>query len=77
MERFLTFRGTAFQDPDAYFHRYASLSEEDATETARGIWQAINEPNLTQNILPTRERADLILEKAPDHAVRRVRLRKL
>ena len=77
VERFLTFRGTAFQDPDAYFHRYASLSEEDAIETARGIWQAINEPNLTQNILPTRERADLILEKAPDHAVRRVRLRKL
>ena len=77
VERFLTFRGTAFQDPDAYFHRYASLSEEDAIDTARGIWKTINEPNLTQNILPTRERADLILEKAPDHAVRRVRLRKL
>ncbi len=77
VERFLTFRGTAFKDPDAYFHRYASLSEEDATETARGIWKTINEPNLIQNILPTRERADLILEKAPDHAVRRVRLRKL
>ena len=77
VERFLTFLGTAFQDPDAYFHRYASLSEEDAIDTARGIWKTINEPNLIQNILPTRERADLILEKAPDHAVRRVRLRKL
>ena len=77
VERFLTFRDTAFRDPDAYFHRYASLSEKDATETARGIWKSINEPNLVQNILPTRERADLILEKASDHAVHRVRLRKL
>ena len=77
VERFLTFRNTAFRNPDAYFHRYASLSREDATETARGIWKSINEPNLIQNILPTRERADLILEKAADHAVHRVRLRKL
>jgi len=77
VERFLTFRDTAFRDPDAYFHRYASLSREDAIDTARSIWKAINEPNLVQNILPTRERADLILEKAPDHAVRSIRLRKL
>ncbi|MCE2558867.1 MAG: type I pantothenate kinase [Acidobacteria bacterium] len=77
VERFLTFRNTAFRDPDAYFHRYASLRRKDAIETARSIWKSINEPNLIQNILPTRERADLILEKAPDHAVRRVRLRKL
>ena len=77
VERFLTFRDTAFRDPDAYFHRYASLSEKDATDTARDIWKRINEPNLIRNILPTRERADLILEKAPDHAVRRIRLRKL
>lgn len=77
VERFLTFRTTAFRDPDAYFHRYASLSRQDAIDTARSIWKSINEPNLVQNILPTRERADLILEKAPDHAVHRVRLRKL
>ncbi len=77
VERFLTLRSTAFQDPDAYFHRYASLSREDAIATAQGIWKRINEPNLIRNILPTRERADLILEKAPDHSVRRIRLRKL
>jgi type I pantothenate kinase len=77
VERFLTFRNTAFRDPDAYFHRYASLSRKDAIDTARGIWKSINEPNLVQNILPTRERADLILEKSADHAVHRIRLRKL
>ena len=41
------------------------------------IWDEINGPNLRENILPTRERAHLILEKGPDHAVRKIRLRKL
>lgn len=77
VERFLTFRDTAFRDPNAYFHRYASLSRDRAIETARGIWREINQVNLEENIEPTRERADLILEKAKDHSVHQVRLRKL
>ncbi|MDN5451102.1 MAG: type I pantothenate kinase, partial [Enterobacterales bacterium] len=32
--------------------------------------------NLTQNILPTRERASLIMTKGGNHAVESVRLRK-
>jgi type I pantothenate kinase len=32
--------------------------------------------NLFENILPTRERASLILKKAPDHSIERVRLRR-
>jgi type I pantothenate kinase len=45
--------------------------------TAQEIWRAINGVNLRENIKPTRERARLVLEKGPDHAVRRVRLRRL
>ncbi|REJ73575.1 MAG: type I pantothenate kinase [Acidobacteria bacterium] len=77
VERFLSFRNTAFRDPEAYFRRYANLSEEEATEVAGSIWRRINRPNLLQNILPTRERAHLILEKGSDHSVQRVQLRKL
>ncbi|NJL28356.1 MAG: type I pantothenate kinase [Thermoanaerobaculia bacterium] len=77
VERFLALRTTAFSNPASYFHRYAALSDEQAKETARSIWKRINEPNLRDNIAPTRERARLILEKGADHAVRRVRLRKL
>jgi type I pantothenate kinase len=77
VERFLRLRRTAFADPASYFRRYASLSDEAARETALSIWAEVNEPNLVQNILPTRGRATLVLEKGPDHAVRRVRLRKL
>jgi type I pantothenate kinase len=76
IERFLALKGTAFTHPDAYFRRYADLSEAEAVDVARRIWEEINEVNLHQNILPTRERASLILEKAGDHSVTRVRLRR-
>lgn len=77
IERFLTLQETVFRNPSSYFHRYADLTSEDAVETARTLWQTINLPNLRHNVLPTRERAHLILEKGRDHAVRRVRLRRL
>ena len=75
IERFLKLRATVFQNPSSYFHRYASLSNAEAESTARRIWETINLANLRQNVLPTRERAHLVLEKGRDHAVRRVRLR--
>jgi len=77
VDRFLTFRDTAFSDPEAFFHRYASLSDEEARATARRIWEEINHVNLVENIVPARDRADLVLSKGPDHVVQRVRLRKL
>ena len=75
-ERFLALKETAFTNPDSYFRRYADLSDAEASETARSIWLDINQPNLVDNILPTRGRASLILEKSGDHSVRRVRLRR-
>jgi type I pantothenate kinase len=77
VERFLRLRQTAFRDPASYFHRYAKLSEDEARETGLAIWRAINLVNLTENILPTRQRADLILRKGADHAVVTAALRKL
>jgi type I pantothenate kinase len=77
VERFLRLRQTAFRDPASYFHRYATLSEDEARETGLSIWQSINLVNLKENILPTRQRADLILRKGADHAVESVALRKL
>lgn len=77
VERFLQLRRTAFADPQSYFHRYAGLSDAEAVTTADEIWRTINEPNLIQNVLPTRARARLVLCKDRHHAVRKVRLRKL
>ncbi len=75
--RFLKLRDTAFRDETSYFHRYAKLSEEAAVRVARRIWDDINGINLRENILPTRERAKLILTKTENHAVEQIRLRKL
>ena len=44
---------------------------------ALGYWNDINLPNLIENVLPTKHRATLILQKGADHSVERVRLRKL
>jgi type I pantothenate kinase len=77
VNRFLTFRETAFKSADAYFHRFSKLTDAEARETASSIWEEINAVNLRQNIAPTRERARLVLRKGADHSVERVRLRKL
>jgi type I pantothenate kinase len=77
VDRFLTLRTTAFRDPKSYFHRYSALSDADAIATATSIWERINLVNLHENILPTRQRADLILKKAASHSVEDVALRKL
>lgn len=77
IERFETLKETAFMNPASYFHRYAALTRAESTAQARKIWQEINEPNLERNILPTRNRAKLILKKGPDHFVKEVWLRKL
>jgi type I pantothenate kinase len=77
VDRFLTLRSTAFRDPMSYFHRYAKLSDAEAVETATSIWSRINLVNLRENILPTRQRADLILAKSANHMVEQVALRRL
>jgi type I pantothenate kinase len=77
VDRFLALRGTAFSDPQSYFHRYSKLSDEEAVKTASGIWSRINLVNLHENILPTRQRADLILTKSASHLIEEVALRRL
>ncbi|MCP4384484.1 MAG: type I pantothenate kinase [Hyphomicrobiales bacterium] len=77
LERFRELRRTAFRDPESYFHRYASITEDEAVAYAAGLWDRINLVNLRDNILPTRPRADLILRKGEDHKVEEVTLRRL
>ncbi|MFM2422109.1 MAG: pantothenate kinase [Pseudomonadota bacterium] len=77
VNRFMRLRQTAFRDPAAYFHRYASLTADEARERALEIWRTINLKNLRENILPTRQRAQLILKKGQNHRVEAVSLRRL
>jgi type I pantothenate kinase len=75
--RFMKLRTTAFRDPAAYFHRYAQLTIDEAQARGLEIWRTINLRNLQENILPTRQRARLILRKSASHRIESVALRKL
>src|SRR3954468_9006798 len=77
LHRFLKLRNTAFRDPLSYFRKYADLSEEEAMDFAEGLWGRINLVNLRDNILPTRQRASLILRKGASHRIEQVDLRRL
>ena len=77
VERFRTLMSTVFTRETSFFRRFSTLSDEEAVATATQIWHDINGKNLVENILPTRDRADLVLHKGADHRVESVRLRKL
>ncbi|MBD8023731.1 type I pantothenate kinase [Microbacterium gallinarum] len=77
VERFMALKTGAFANPSSFFNVFSHLSDDEAVQTALGYWNDINLPNLMENVLPTRGRASLVLQKAADHTVERVLLRKL
>ncbi|NYD54604.1 type I pantothenate kinase [Microbacterium pseudoresistens] len=77
IDRFLALRKGAFTNPTSYFNVFAHLTDDEARTTALGYWNEINMPNLVENVMPTKHRATLVLNKGLDHAVEHVELRKL
>ncbi len=77
VDRFLALRQGAFSNPSSYFNVFAHLTDAEAEQTALGYWNDINMPNLVDNVLPTKHRATLVLNKSVDHSVKSVQLRKL
>ena len=75
VERFFALRETAFSDETSFFRHFATLNDEELESTAHAIWGSINGPNLRENILPSRSRADVVLFKDVGHKVQQVRLR--
>jgi type I pantothenate kinase len=76
VERFLLLQKTAFHEPRSYFRHYKDLPVDEATAVARDIWRRINLANLRENILPTRQRANLVLRKQSNHLVEEVWLQR-
>ena len=77
IQRFLKLKANAFKEEKSYFNKYSYLSEDDAVNVATSLWEKINHVNLIENILPTRQRANLILRKSENHSVNQISLRKL
>lgn len=76
VERFLLLQRTAFQSPQSYFHQLARASESEARRFAEELWATVNLPNLSANILPSRQRADVVIHKQADHSADRLSLRR-
>jgi len=76
ISRFQNYRELAKNSPESYFYNFAIISDKEADKVSRSIWREINRKNLRKNILPTRERASLILHKSYNHKVDYVQLRK-
>ena len=75
LERFSILLDSAFNDETNYYHELASGSREDAFLYARKVWDAVDLRNLNEYILPTRNRANVILHKRKHHAIDAVYLR--
>ncbi|MCB1015561.1 MAG: hypothetical protein KDB10_10650 [Acidimicrobiales bacterium] len=62
----------ATDDPDSFYSGWADLGPDAVTELAVAVWTEVNLPNLVEDIAPTAARADVVVHKGPDHAVRAV-----
>lgn len=69
VRRFLRLITEAESDPLSFYTRFVALGPEERAETARGVWDAINGPNLRNHIAPTMVNADLVVRLRSDHHV--------
>jgi type I pantothenate kinase len=77
IDRFLILQKTRMQDPASYFHHLADATHAETLSFAEHLWESVNLPNLTENIMPTRSRADIIIHKGADHSTDRLLLRRI
>jgi type I pantothenate kinase len=75
VQRFCRLCAEANDDDSSFFRLFRDYSSAQADAFARQVWASINLVNLEEHILPTRDRSDVVLEKAADHTIRGVRVR--
>lgn len=76
LERFELLLKTAFQDPTNYYYAYAIGDHDEAIAKSKQVWRDIDLKNLEEYILPTRNRADMIIHKTTNHRIDRLSLRR-
>lgn len=65
--RFMGLWEAAQGDAASFYARFPT--REAAQAVARMVWDQVNLPNLREHIAPARALADLVVTKAPDHAI--------
>ncbi len=68
-KRFLNYWEAARSGTNSFFSQFKDLSFDQANDLAFSIWTAINSTNLLENISPSMEFADLVLQKGEDHSI--------
>lgn len=76
IERFKLILELAKDDPQNYYHEVAKWPLKNAIALATDTWNNINKINLMEYILPTRNRADVILHKSQKHYIDAIYLKK-
>ena len=76
LQRLQDLRFRSAGDDTSFFAGFAGLSDDDFAAMGDAVWESVNRPNLEHHIAPTRHRADLTIDKAADHSVRRVLVRR-
>lgn len=71
IERFQRLTTEAADDPDSFYRAFSEMTPEQVRDVAEATWDGINGPNLKEHIAPTRQAAQLVVEKGADHAIRR------
>ena len=77
IDRFLSLRQAAINNEEDFFNRFSSINDDQAKKIANSIWEKINLVNLSENILPTKNRANLILKKNINHEINEIWLRNI
>ncbi|NCY17163.1 MAG: type I pantothenate kinase [Actinobacteria bacterium] len=75
LDRVLELRRRSVEEPSAFFATFAQLSQDEFLQRAEMIWETVNLPNLLEHIEPTRDCADIVIRKGPDHAIESVLVR--
>ena len=71
----MMYRDISKNDPSAYFYNFRAFSDKQAIDYATAVWEKINLINLNENILPSRDKADLIVAKNSSHCIEAVYLK--
>lgn len=77
LERFLAFRKKAANNSNLFFHQFYQMNENEARDYAKSVWNTINKVNLIDNVLPYKDRANLIIKKNQSHKTESILLRRL
>ncbi|WMY94995.1 MAG: type I pantothenate kinase [Arsenophonus sp.] len=75
IKRFLKFCQKAFSNSKSYFYNYSKLNKTEIIKIAQAIWEEINKINLEKNIIPTKEKAKLIITKSYNHSIIKIQLK--